>query len=127
MCLGKNDNILINQYIEMSQDLNPSTCSSLVVFKCWAMVMRKPQFPFNSNREIAATSSRFCNEPHLLHILFVKVAHGTTFTSLLKHHFIVIGKAEQQVRKTFRLRIRCDIFEIVNSTLRIRFDIANKI
>jgi len=30
---------------------------------------------------------------------FVKVAPGTTFTSWSKHHFVVIGKAEQQVRK----------------------------
>jgi len=43
---------------------------------------------------------RFCNEPHLLHVLFVKVAPGTTFTSWSKHHFVVIGKVEQQVRKT---------------------------
>ena len=30
-CLSKNDNIQIHQYIEMLQDLNPSTCSSLAV------------------------------------------------------------------------------------------------
>jgi len=33
--LSKNDNIQIHQYIEMSQDLNPSTCSSLVIFMYW--------------------------------------------------------------------------------------------
>jgi len=32
ICLSKNDNIPIHQYIEMSQDLNPSACSSLVIF-----------------------------------------------------------------------------------------------
>jgi len=32
-------------------------------------------------------------------MLFVKVAPGTTFTSWSKHHFVVIEKAEQQVRK----------------------------
>jgi len=30
---------------------------------------------------------------------FVKVEPGTTFKSWSKHHFVVIGKAEQQVRK----------------------------
>jgi len=42
---------------------------------------------------------RFSNKAHLLHVLFVKVVPGTTFTSWSKHHFVVIGKAEQQVRK----------------------------
>ena len=31
-CLSKNDNIQIHQFIEMSQDLNPNTCSCLVIF-----------------------------------------------------------------------------------------------
>jgi len=42
---------------------------------------------------------RLCNELHPLHVLFVKVVPGTTFTSWSKHHFVVIGKAEKQVRK----------------------------
>jgi len=42
---------------------------------------------------------RFFNKPHLLHVLFVKVVPGTIFTSWSKHHFVVIVKAEQQVRK----------------------------
>jgi len=50
------------------------------------------------NREVATTSPRFFNKPHLLHDLFVKVVPGTIFTSRSKHHFVVIGKAEQQVR-----------------------------
>jgi len=33
ICLSKNDNIQIHQFIEMLRDLNPSTCSSLVIFK----------------------------------------------------------------------------------------------
>jgi len=41
----------------------------------------------------------FFNKPHLLHVLFVKVVPGTIFTSWSKHHFVVIGQAEQQVRK----------------------------
>jgi len=43
--------------------------------------MRKPHFQCNANREVATTSSRFCNEQHLLHVLFVKVVPGTTFIS----------------------------------------------
>ena len=42
---------------------------------------------------------RFQQHPHLLHVLFVKVAPGTIYTSWSKHHFVVIAKAEQQVRK----------------------------
>jgi len=61
--------------------------------------MRKPHFQSNANREVATTSPRFCNEPHLLHGLFVKVAPGTTFTSWSKYHFVQIGKADQQLRK----------------------------
>jgi len=65
----------------MSQDLNPSTCSSPVIFMYWAMGMRKPHFQCNANWEVATTSPHFCNDSHLLHILFVKVVPGTTFTS----------------------------------------------
>jgi len=83
----------------MSQDLNPSTCSSLVIFMYWAS--NNPHFQCNASLEVAATFPRFCNEPHLLHTLFVKFVPGTTFTSWAKHHFVVIGKAEQQVRKAF--------------------------
>jgi len=35
----------------------------------------------NTNGEVATTSPPFYNEPHLLHVLFVKSAPGTTFTS----------------------------------------------
>jgi len=44
--LSKNDNIQTNQYIGMSQDLNPkpSTCSSLVIFIYWAWEMRGSLF-----------------------------------------------------------------------------------
>jgi len=35
ICFSKNDIIQIHQYIEMSQDLNPSTCWSLVIFMYW--------------------------------------------------------------------------------------------
>ena len=36
ICLSKKDSIHIHQYIEMSQTLNPRTCSSLVIFIYWA-------------------------------------------------------------------------------------------
>ena len=64
------------------------------VFSIW-----KPHFQCNANWKLPTTSPCFCNEPHLLHVLFMKVVPGTTFTSRSKHHFDVIGKAEQQVRK----------------------------
>jgi len=83
----------------MLQDLNPSTYPSLVIFMYWAMGTQKPHFQCNDNREVATTSPRFCNEQHLLNVLFVKLIPGTTFASWSKHHFVVIGKAEQLVRK----------------------------
>jgi len=60
-----------------------------------ALGMRKPHFQCNANREVATTSPRVCDEPHPLYVLFV----DTTSTSWSKHYFVVIGKAEQQVRK----------------------------
>jgi len=39
--------------------------------------MRKLHFQCNTNREVATTSPRFCNEAHPLHVLFVKVVPGT--------------------------------------------------
>jgi len=71
-----------------------------------ALGTRKPHFQCNASREVVTTSPRFCNETHLLHVFFVKVVPGTTFTSWLKHHFVVIGKAEQQVRKAFHCRTK---------------------
>jgi len=53
----------------------------------------------NANGEVATTSPPFCNEPHRSHVLFVKSAPGTTFTSWSQHHVVVIGKPEWQVRK----------------------------
>jgi len=53
----------------------------------------------NANREVATTSPPFFNKPHRSHVLFVKSAPGTTFTSWSQHLFVVIGKPERQVRK----------------------------
>jgi len=53
----------------------------------------------NGNQEVATTSPTFYNEPHRSHILFMKVALCTTFTSWSQHHFVAIGKPEQQLHK----------------------------
>jgi len=69
--------------------------------------MRKPHtLKCRANRQVATTSPRFCNEPHLLHVTFVKVVPDTTFISRSKHHFFVIGKAEQQVHKASHCGIK---------------------
>ena len=86
--------------------------------------MRKPHFQCNANREVATTSHRFCNEPHLLHVLFVKVVPGTAFRSWSKHHFVVIRKAEQQVHKAshcgtkqqYRSHVVIVLFPLVRDT-----------
>jgi len=62
--------------------------------------IQRPHFQCNANREVATTSPLFCDEPHLLQVLFTRAVPGTTFTYCSKHHFVVIEKAEQQVRKT---------------------------
>jgi len=71
-----------------------------------ALGMRKPHFQYSANWEVATTSPRFCNEPHLLHVLFVKIVPGTTFTSRSKPHFVVTVNAKQQVRKAFHCRTK---------------------
>ena len=52
-----------------------------------------------SHNQRNTTGEVATNEPHLLHVLFVKVAPETTFSSWSKHHFVVTGKADQQVCK----------------------------
>ena len=52
-------------------------------------VHSEPHIQRNANGEVAATSPPFRNEPHLSHVLFVKAAPGTTFTSWSQHHFVV--------------------------------------
>jgi len=84
----------------MSQDLNPTRLHvHLCSFSCIGHAQAIGYFQCNANREVATTSPRFCNEPHLLHVIFVKVVPGTTFTSWSKYHFVVIGMAEQQCAK----------------------------
>jgi len=53
----------------------------------------------SANREVATTSPPFYDEPHQSHVLFVKSAPGTTFTSWSQHHFVAIRKPKRQVRK----------------------------
>jgi len=45
---------------------------------------------------VATTSLPFYNK---LHVLCMKSAPGTTFTSWSQHHFVAIGKPEQRVGK----------------------------
>jgi len=59
----------------------------------------EPHIQRNANGEVATTSPPFYNEPHRSHVLFVKAAPGTTFTSWSQHHLVVIRKREGQVRK----------------------------
>jgi len=68
--------------------------------------MRTPHFQCHINREVATTSPRFCNDPHLLHVPFVKVVPGTTFTCWSKHQFVANGKAGQQVSKASHCHIK---------------------
>ena len=66
---------------------------------CTHPICGESHFQRNVNREVATTSPPFCCEPHLSHILSVKVAPGTNFTSWSKHYFVVIGKPRRQVCK----------------------------
>ena len=53
----------------------------------------------NANREVATTSPSLYYEPYGSHVLVVKAAPGTTFTSWSQHHFVAIEKPNRQVRK----------------------------
>ena len=54
----------------------------------------------NGNGEVATTFPSFYNKPHQSHVLFMKAAPDTTFTSWSQLHFVAIGKPEQQVCKS---------------------------
>ena len=71
----------------------------LCVAVCTHPVRGESHIQCNDSWEVAGASAPFYNEPHRSHVLVIKVALGTTFTTWSKHHFVVIGKAEQQVRK----------------------------
>jgi len=62
----------------------------------------------NANWKVATTSPSFFSEPHRSHVLFVKVAPGTTFTSWPQHYFLATGKPERQLQW-------CTDMEIVQS------------
>jgi len=54
----------------------------------YVLGMRKPHFQCNANWEVATTSTRFCNEPHLFHVLFWRLhlappSHPGQSTTLL--------------------------------------------
>jgi len=53
----------------------------LCVALCGHPICGESHFQRNINWEVATKSPPFCSEPHISHILFVKVAPGTTFTS----------------------------------------------
>jgi len=63
------------------------------VILCAHPVRDESHIQCNANREVETTSPPVYNEPHQLHVLFVKVARGTNFTSWTQNHFVAIGKA----------------------------------
>jgi len=75
----------------MSQDLYPSTCSSLVIFMYWACK--------NHNQEVAKSLVFAVNRTYCTFFLW-------RFTSRSKLHRVVIEKAEQQVRKASYCRTK---------------------
>jgi len=48
----------------------------------------------NTNGVVATTSPPVYNKPYQSHVIFVKVAPGTTFTLWTQHYFVAIGKPE---------------------------------
>jgi len=79
---------------------------SIIACSCHIYVLFFAHIPFVVNHtfnatstEVATTSLPFYNELHQSHALFVKASHSTTFTSWSQHHFVVIGKLEQHMRK----------------------------
>ena len=59
--------------------------------------------------EAPTASPPFYNEPHRLHVLFVKASHGRTSTSWSQNHFIAIGKARATCAQSFALWQRATI------------------
>jgi len=57
----------------------------LCVALCAHPICRESHFKCNTNRQVATTSPPFCNEPHLSHVLFVKVCTW--------HHLHILVKA----------------------------------
>jgi len=47
------------------------------------LAIRRPHCQCNTNREVATASPHFCNEPHPLHVHFMKVAPGTRLRQIL--------------------------------------------
>ena len=66
--------------IACSWDING--CCSSRTSRSWWITHTTP-----TNGEVATTSLPCHNEPHRSHVLFVKAAPGTTFTSWSQHHF----------------------------------------
>ena len=73
------------------------------VIRCAHAVRGESHIQCNANREIAKTSPPFHNEPHRSHVLFVKVALGTTFTSWLQHHFVDVSRSANMYARSVNL------------------------
>jgi len=71
-------------------------CCSLLTSRTWCITL-STQRQLRRCNNIPSFLQR--TAPIVGYVPFVKVAPGTTFTSWSKHHIVVIGKAEQQVRK----------------------------
>ena len=58
----------------------------LCVALCAHPICGESHFQCNSDWEVATTYPPFCNESHLSHVLFVKIAPGSTSTAWSKHY-----------------------------------------
>jgi len=87
MCLSKDDNIQIHQYVEMSQDLNPSSLHvHLWSFSCighteTTLSMQRQPRSGNSIPSFLQWTASIARS-------FWKVVPGTTFTSCSKNHLL---------------------------------------
>jgi len=103
ICFSKNDNIQIHHYIEMPQDLNPSTSSSLVIFMYWACenytFSATPPEKLQQHPLVFPMNRTYCT-------FFLSRLYLATPSSWSKHHFVVIRKPEQQVCKPSHCRTK---------------------
>ena len=75
----------------------------LCVAVCAHPICGESHIQRNANREFATTSPPSYNEPHLSHVLSVKVAPGTTFTSWSQHHFIDMSRSANTYAQSVNL------------------------
>ena len=89
----------------MSQDLNPNSLH-VHLWSCSCTGHAKTTLSMQCQPRSCNNIPSFLQRTAPIACFFVKVVPGTTFTSWSKHHFVVIGKAEQQVRKAFHCRTK---------------------